>query len=192
MKGVLNGIVEEVWISSELSHSPCVLVLGDVGTSGVLKPGWIMKVNPKHSIMTELKKKAESDQSCNIKNLIWLLFDISWLTSRCSNFEDLTHVAGGMHRVAKRELRIFRDGATACPDVEWMSEEHSDTTPSEGLGGEYNKAAEGTATTAEAKAQAKAKPWPQVYKSPEARARDERLAANFSMYEDKTDACERL
>ena len=161
MKGVLDGIVEEVLISSELRHSPCVLAPAGVETSGDLKSGLIMKVNPEHSIMTELKRKAESDQLCNMTDVIWLLFDISWLTSRCSNFEDFTHVAGGMHRVAKRELRIFRDGqgqegrretgATACPDVEQIPgafgrylavDEHSDTAPLEGLGGEYNTAAD--------------------------------------------------
>merc|ERR1712151_1110592 len=41
-----------------------------------------MEVNPKHSIMTELKKKAAADKSDKtVKDLIWLLFDTSLLTS---------------------------------------------------------------------------------------------------------------
>merc|ERR1712070_557389 len=41
-----------------------------------------MEVNPNHSIMTELKKKATADKSDKtVKDLIWLLFDTSLLTS---------------------------------------------------------------------------------------------------------------
>merc|ERR1712040_6673 len=41
-----------------------------------------MEVNPKHSIMTELKKKASADKSDKtVKDLIRLLFDTSLLTS---------------------------------------------------------------------------------------------------------------
>merc|ERR1712071_712683 len=41
-----------------------------------------MEVNPKHSIMTELRKKAAADKSDKtVKDLIWLLFDTSLLTS---------------------------------------------------------------------------------------------------------------
>merc|ERR1711879_265499 len=37
-----------------------------------------MEVNPKHSIMSELKKKAAADKSDKtVKDLIWLLFDTS-------------------------------------------------------------------------------------------------------------------
>ena len=42
-----------------------------------------MEVNPKHSIMTELKKKASADKwNKTVKDLIWLLFDTSLLTSQ--------------------------------------------------------------------------------------------------------------
>ena len=41
-----------------------------------------MEINPKHSLMTELKKKAAAAKSDNIVNdLIWLLFDTSLLMS---------------------------------------------------------------------------------------------------------------
>merc|ERR1719450_1528832 len=41
-----------------------------------------MEINPKHSIMIELKKKAAADKSDKtVKDLIWLLFDTSLLTS---------------------------------------------------------------------------------------------------------------
>ena len=45
-----------------------------------------MEVNPKHSIMAELKKKASADKSDKtVKDLIWLLFDTSLLTSGCQH-----------------------------------------------------------------------------------------------------------
>ena len=41
-----------------------------------------MEVDPTYSIMTELKKKASADNSDKtVKNLIWLFFDTSLLTS---------------------------------------------------------------------------------------------------------------
>jgi len=41
-----------------------------------------MEINPKHSIMTELKKKATAATSDKtVKDFIWLLFDTSLLTS---------------------------------------------------------------------------------------------------------------
>merc|ERR1712062_914473 len=41
-----------------------------------------MEVNPKHSIMTEFEKKAAADKSDKtVKDLIWLVFDTSLLTS---------------------------------------------------------------------------------------------------------------
>ena len=41
-----------------------------------------MEVSPKHSIMTEWKKKATADRSDNtVKDLIWRLVGTCWLTS---------------------------------------------------------------------------------------------------------------
>ena len=41
-----------------------------------------MEVNPNHAIMKELKAKADEDKSDKtVKDLIWLLFDTSLLTS---------------------------------------------------------------------------------------------------------------
>ena len=44
-----------------------------------------MELNPKHSILMELKKKAAADPADQtVKDLIWWLFDASMITS-CSN-----------------------------------------------------------------------------------------------------------
>ena len=41
-----------------------------------------MEINPSHSIVVELKKKSDADKTDKtVKDLIWLLFDTSLLTS---------------------------------------------------------------------------------------------------------------
>ena len=41
-----------------------------------------MELNPNHSIVVELKKKSDTDKTDKtVKDLIWLLFDTSLLTS---------------------------------------------------------------------------------------------------------------
>merc|ERR1712137_1299499 len=68
-----------------------------------------MEVNPKHSIMIELKKKAAADKSDKtVKDLIWLLFDTSLLTSGF-NLDKPTQFAGRIHRMIKLGLSIDDD-----------------------------------------------------------------------------------
>ena len=70
-----------------------------------------MEVNPKHSIMAELKKKAAADKSDKtVKDLIWLLFDTSLLTSGF-NLDEPTQFAGRIHRMRlprwRRSTKLF-------------------------------------------------------------------------------------
>merc|ERR1712071_576877 len=100
MKEVLGDKTEKVLVSSRLADSPCVLTTSEYGwsanmerimkaqamrdtsTTSYMVSKKTMEVNPKHSIMTELKKKASADKSDKtVKDLIWLLFDTSLLTS---------------------------------------------------------------------------------------------------------------
>ncbi|CAN0428612.1 unnamed protein product, partial [Ectocarpus sp. 13 AM-2016] len=57
-----------------------------------------MEVNPTNSIVVALREKASADQSDKtVKDLIWLLYDTSLLTSGFS-LDEPTTFAGRIHR----------------------------------------------------------------------------------------------
>merc|ERR1711865_1010281 len=116
IKEVLGDKVEKVVVSTRIAESPCVLVTSDHGWSANMESKKTMEINPIHSIMGELKKKAEADKSDKtVKDLIWLLFDTSLLTSGFS-LDEPTQFAGRIHRMIKLGLSIDEDDDDAGDD----------------------------------------------------------------------------
>merc|ERR1711964_173398 len=129
MKDILGDKVEKVVIGQRIDESPCVLVtseygwsanmerimkaqaLRDASTSSYMVSKKTLELNPNHQIVSTLRDKAEQDQSNKtVKDLVWLLYETSILTSGFA-LDEPQNFATRIHRMIKLGLSIYGDDA---------------------------------------------------------------------------------
>jgi len=131
MKDILDKKVEKVVVSSRLVSSPCCIVtsqygwtanmerimkaqaLRDTSTMGYMAAKKHLEINPDHSIIDNLRSRAEADKNDkSVKDLVMLLFETSLLSSGFSLEDPMVH-AVRIHRMIKLGLGIDEDEADA-------------------------------------------------------------------------------
>jgi len=140
MKDILDKKVEKVVVSNRLVDSPCCIVtsqygwtanmerimkaqaLRDSSTMGYMAAKKHLEINPDHSIIENLRQKAEADKNDkSVKDLVMLLFETSLLSSGFS-LED-----PGVH--ASRIYRMIKLGLGIDEDEPAPAEETQETVP---------------------------------------------------------------
>merc|ERR1711917_96665 len=127
MKDILDKKVEKVVVSSRLVSSPCCIVtsqygwtanmerimkaqaLRDTSTMGYMAAKKHLEITPDHSIVENLRQRAETDKNDkSVKDLVLLLFETSLLSSGFSLEDPAVH-ARRIHRMIKLGLGIDED-----------------------------------------------------------------------------------
>merc|ERR1712078_894158 len=147
MKDILDKKVEKVVVSNRLVSSPCCIVtsqygwtanmerimkaqaLRDTSTMGYMAAKKHLEINPDHSIVENLRQRAEADKNDkSVKDLVHLLFETSLLSSGFTLEDPAVH-AKRIHRMIKLGLGIDEEEDAAEIDV---AGDDSDMPPLEG------------------------------------------------------------
>merc|ERR1719427_633445 len=146
MKEILDKKVEKVLVSNRLVQSPCCIVtsqygwsvnmerimkaqaLRDSSTMGYMAAKKNLEINPDHSILENLRQRAEADKNDkSVKDLVMLLFETALLSSGFSLEDPAVH-AQRIHRMIKLGLGIDDDS----DEIAEAEVDDSDMPPLEG------------------------------------------------------------
>merc|ERR1711887_288028 len=147
MKDILDKKVEKVVVSSRLVSSPCCIVtsqyawtanmerimkaqaLRDTSTMGYMAAKKHLEINPDHSIVENLRLKADVDKNDkSVQDLVLLLFETALLSSGFA-LEDPAIHSKRIHRMIKLGLGIDEDEAA---EEDAAVADESDMPPLEG------------------------------------------------------------
>merc|ERR1712212_807221 len=146
---ILDKRVEKVIVSNRLVSSPCCIVtsqygwtanmerimkaqaLRDTSTLGYMAAKKQLEINPDHSIVENLRQRAETDKNDkSVKDLVLLLFETSLLASGFGLEDPQVH-AGRIYRMVKLGLGLDED-ADAADVAEVDNLDIDDMPPLEG------------------------------------------------------------
>merc|ERR1712110_1361438 len=134
MKNILDKKVEKVVVSNRMVSSPCCIVtsqygwsanmerimkaqaLKDTSAMGYMAAKKHLEINPDHSIISNLREKADVDKNDkSVKDLVLLLFETALLSSGFSLEDPATH-SQRIHRMIKLGLGIEEDDDAPMED----------------------------------------------------------------------------